>query len=412
MIFRVLKIANRVAYWAYVAQAKVRQLPNVVEDIRPRFLLDETLAAPDGERFAIAVKYSKNGLLDGFLDLLDALQRQNVNVVVVCNGRPSEQDLDALRSRTHRLLVRKNIGRDFGAYRAATLHLAAGGVNPSRVLYFNDSLVYLPGPQLDQMIGAFIQSSYDLAGAFENHEHEHHVGSFAFSISGRVFADPAVLRFWRRYKSYDLRPHAIHRGEIGLSRVVKSRGYAVDVIYSVDRLLEALSRLSLAELLSLVRYLPSNAAAQPFSEWIQEPLDASRLLTLLRDQVAYRASGKTPTISDFRNQKGVRDVRARLAGEFEQDQLMREWLIDRLLGTFMNSSQVHFGFGLFHTVLYSPVLKKDLLAHGVFLEHQCARILETQAPEHRSRIIRELVNRGRPVRPSLMRRFKLENGLI
>jgi hypothetical protein len=356
-------VANRIALTVYVWAVKLWEWPALLADEHPRFIVDEVVAPARGGDYAIVVKYARFGLDDGVAGLVAALSRQGVNVILVCNGQPLPEQLDRLRPDAHRVLVRRNIGRDFGAYRAATLLLEREGLVPDRLLYFNDSVIYLDGPELDRLIAALRQSPAGMLGAFENHETRHHLGSFTFCHAADVVADPAVRRFWRRYRAYSLRPHAILRGEIRLTTLVKSRGHRLDVIYSAQRLASALQQLPANELAGLWRYLPSRTRG---SEPVAGPDTPSR----------------------------------------------RDSLIEQLMASFMNSSQAHYGFGLFYRVLKAPIVKKDLLGRGVYLEHQCLRILDDLPPATAQAVVRLLANRGRPIQLRGLHRFRYRNGLI
>ncbi len=356
-------VANRIVLTIYVWVVKLWEWPGVLADERPRFVVDETVAPARGDSYAIVLKYAKFGLDDGVAELVAALARQGVNVILVCNGQPPAEQLERLRADAHRVLVRRNIGRDFGAYRAATLLLEREGLVPNRLLYFNDSVIYLDGPELDRLITALLMSAAGMLGAFENHETRHHLGSFTFAHSADVVADPAVRRFWRRYRAYSLRPHAILKGEIRLTTLVKSRGHRLDVVYSAQRLASALQQLPASELAGLWRYLPSR-------------------------------------------------IRGREAVGGPDSPILRDSLIDQLMASFMNSNQAHYGFGLFYRVLKAPIVKKDLLGRGVYLEHQCLRILDDLPPATAQAVVRLLANRGRPVRLRGLYRFRYRNGLI
>ncbi len=356
-------VANRIALTIYVWAVKLWEWPGLLADERPRFIVDETVAPARGDTYAIVVKYARFGLDDGAAELVAALARQGVNVILVCNGQPRPDHLDRLRADAHRVLVRRNIGRDFGAYRAATLLLEREGLVPNRLLYFNDSVIYLDGPELDRLITALRVTPAGMLGAFENHETRHHLGSFTFGQSADVVADPAVRRFWRRYRAYSLRPHAILCGEIRLTTLVKSRGHRLDVVYSAQRLAGELQQLSANELAGLWRYLPSRTRG---SEPVAGPDTLSR----------------------------------------------RDSLIEQIMASFMNSSQAHYGFGLFYRVLKAPIIKKDLLGRGVYLEHQCLRILDDLPPATAQAVVRLLANRGRPVQLRGLYRFRYRNGLI
>lgn len=356
-------VANRIVLTVYVWAVKLWEWPGLLADERPRFVVDEIVAPARGDTYAIVVKYAKFGLDDGVAELVAALARQGVNVILVCNGQPRPEQLERLRADAHRVLVRRNIGRDFGAYRAATLLLEREGLVPDRLLYFNDSVIYLDGPELDRLITALLMSTAGMLGAFENHETRHHLGAFTFAHSADVVADPAVRRFWRRYRAYSLRPHAILRGEIRLTTLVKSRGHRLDVVYSAQRLASALQQLPASELAGLWRYLPSR-------------------------------------------------IRGREAVGGPDSPILRDSLIDQLMASFMNSNQAHYGFGLFYRVLKAPIVKKDLLGRGVYLEHQCLRILDDLPPATTQAVVRLLANRGRPVRLRGLYRFRYRNGLI
>lgn len=377
---------------------------------------DETAAAPIGPVYAIVVKYSKFNLGEDFLDLLTSLRDSGVNAIVVCNGRMSDASHALLTQYAHRILVRDNVGRDMGAYRAATLYLHDQGLRPGRLLYFNDSVLYLKGKPLDGLVGRLSGSKYDVVGVFENHQHDHHVGSYVFSVSGNVFVDPQFQLFWRKYRPYDLRPHAIHRGEIALSRLLKRSGYGIDVVYSAERLADRLFAMTLVELTSLVRFMRPVYRMQPLKDLMARSLAARSLTGAIADREAKNAVvlPTTPTIgryaahhSSLRNATKATET----AGEVTET-LARHALIDSLMMEVTQGSQIHFGFGLYHRLLDSPIIKKDLLARSIYLEHDCVMILDRLPEETRATIMREIVSRGRPLAVRGVRRFLLQYGLI
>lgn len=241
----------------YLATKKLSQLPKILKERTPRIISDEICRPADGGGvYAIAVKYVKFGLSPDFLALLDSLAAASVNAIVVCNGEPDPQMKALLAAKAHRVIVRRNVGRDFGAYRAATLHLQAQGFRPARVIYLNDSVYYLAGPALDDLTRRLAASSYDVVGALENHAHSHHLGSYALSLSGAAFADPKIVRFWQRYRPYDLRPYVIKKGELRLSNTLRRCGYRFDTVYGAEKLADRLAAMRLAEIVDHMRYLP------------------------------------------------------------------------------------------------------------------------------------------------------------
>lgn len=405
-----IKLLDRLALHAYCAIVRMLQLPTILRERTPRFLDDEVLRPAEGARYAIVVKYAGFGVAQDFLDLLDALRRGGINAIVVCNGELRPDERSRVAALAHRILTRENIGRDMGAYRAATLHLKRSGLRPDRMLYFNDSVIYVAGAALDALVARLGESGgYDITGSFENHELAHHIGTFAFGISGEVFDDPAVLRFWERYRPYDLRPHCIHHGEIRWSMVTHQRGYRKDVIYSADRLALKLDAMDLPTLIGTLRYLPFG----PFRSYdVKALLEPARQATLLRDEERRSAKPafRTPTLSGYRVAR-TSAVQAATATEVS-GRITTEVLVNDMMGMIINGSQVHRGAGIFHRVMDSPLIKKDLLMRGLFVEHDCARFLDYMGVTQRERILRELINRGRPVYQRGWRAFQIRHGLI
>lgn len=407
----IYKMVNRLAAELYAAAVRTIETPDVLTELSPRFKSDKIIAPAVGDRFAIVVKYALFGMTEDFLHLLAALRRQNVNPIVVCNGDIDDSQLEKVSVAAHRVLIRRNIGRDFGAYRAATLFMHKNDIRPSRLLYLNDSVMFVNGPGLDAMVGALVNSEYDVVGAFENHEFIHHVGSYALSVNGKVFADPRIHDFWQRYRPYSLRPHAIRKGELAFSECLMKCGYKTDVVYSAEKLALRLDKMPLPELVEKLRYAPYGALrTYDLKALLSGAAETGEMLRGPPEQ----KSGRTPTIGEYAlalkshaNPGNDRGRRALIA-----DQILRESLVNYVMNCIVNGSQVHYGFGLFHRVMDSPLIKRDLLIRGLLLEHDCARILDYMPAHQREGIMRELLNRGRPLKFHGVRAFKLRNGFI
>lgn len=404
---------DKLMYHAYCTGVKVRQFPSVLRERKPSLISDEVLTEPTGGTYALVVKYSGFTLGDDYVGLLASLQEAGVNTIVVCNGRVNDTSYEVLKQYAHRILVRVNVGRDMGAYRAATLYLHDHGLRPDRLLYFNDSVAYVRGKGLSDLIGRLINSRYDVVGSFENHQFDHHIGSYVFSVSGAVFRDPRVQRFWRRYRPYDLRTHAIKHGEISLSRHLRRGGYGIDVVYSAERLAQRLYDLDLVSLIGLIQFMRPAFRLQPLDDLMARPLAARRLTKAFAEQD--ESSGTplpaTPTISSYTAHHAALLNSTRAVDEVAET-LARHALVDRLMLEVTQGSQIHLGFGLYHRILDCPLIKKDLLARAIYLEHDCNMILDRLPNDARASIMRELVSRGRPLNVQGMRRFLLNHGLI
>ncbi|SEF33390.1 rhamnan synthesis F family protein [Variovorax sp. NFACC27] len=435
-LLRMLRaMATRLAYHSYCTATKIRQWPLILRERRPAFLSDESQRPARGDVYAIVVKYAKFGLAPDFLDLLQSLEAGGVNAIVVCNGKLDAASHALLLRSAHRVLVRRNVGRDMGAYRAATLYLGEQGLEPGRMLYLNDSIFFLKSKELDDLVEALCQRRFDVTGAFENHEKSHHVGSYALAVSGKVFSDPDIQRFWQRYRPYDLRPHAILHGEVALSACLKQGGYSIDVIYGAEKLVHQLNALDLRGLIALTQVMRPAFRLQPLDGLMAQSMAALRLVEPLSVSSQARpaaaaaavepvapvltASG-TPTLASYRARRAqlaqqapppppapVDDQSFKVA-----EALARRALVDRIMMEVTQGSQIHLGFGLFRTLMRCPIVKKDLIARDIYFEHDCEMILQDVESEMRSMIVREMVNRGRPIFAQGRLRFLLDHGLV
>ena len=127
--------------------------------------------------------------------------------------------------------------------------------------------------------------------------------------------------------------------------------------------------------------------------------------------------GKPPALSAIERGVGVRrqgGPAARSPHELALSQatrgLAKQALIDLMIGDIANRSQVHAGFGLYHVLMGSPMVKKDLVQRLVFSEQDCSLILGDVPEATRAAIMRTLINRGRPVHWRGLRAFRVHFG--
>lgn len=433
--------AVQIILWFYTAAAKLRQMSAVRRERQPHFESDEVVTAARGNVYAIVVKYAGHGESGNLSVLLEALRRAQVNTVLVCNGEISPEERRVLSLQVHRVIVRRNIGRDFGAYRAATLAMLTEGLQPARVLYFNDSLLYIEGSELDRLVAEFIFSDFDVVGLAENQYH-HHVGSFALSVNGAAFAHPQFRRFWRDYAPYDLRKHTIYAGELGLTSALKRIGCSIDVLYDMTRLSRKLRDMPLHDVVDAMRWLPIGFRRHTLMNVLDLSVSAHGLVLRVGalapvnagpsalapagdpDPAGTPVCGGCLSLREAPGRAALLNPKASVAaipqtGEELQNmaqsaqRMSRQLLIDHMLEHVSSGSQLHFGFGLFYRLMGCPVVKRDLFSRGLYREQDCADILDNVPAPTRQRLLRELINRGRlDMQLGAWQRLLVRNGML
>ena len=201
---------------------------------------------------AIFVIYQKNGLTFSVKNMVEALIAHHVRVVVAVNGEVSSEVKDYLESNCHRVIYRKNTGRDFGAYQDA-LSIEVPD-RYQKVLLINDSVFYFK-KNLKKLIGDTLKSQHDWVALFDNYNIAYHAQSFFLCFGHEVLRSKTFKAFWRKYRPFNLRHYVIRYGELELSRVLLDAGHHCHVVANGADLRERLQSLGAAELARLKDFL-------------------------------------------------------------------------------------------------------------------------------------------------------------
>ncbi len=322
-------------------------------------LSTQVLRETTGGIFCVFHLFVKHRLPASTRRALEALGALGVNLVIVSNGPIPVEDLPLLEGLAHTIIIRRNIGRDFGGYRTGVLHVL-DKCAPDRLLVINDS-VFFAEKGLAAFFGALCNGG-DYVGAAENHEFGYHVGSYALGFGPRVFRHPEFRAFWQNFKLSELRPKVIKTGEIGLNRLVIGRiGAKPEVVFSPRRLGLALNRLSLVELIDTAARMPGSFPERDALKTLRSTAE-SWFEGEAEDAAADEVSSSTRPV----------DAAAALAGASPDAVLglvaksYRGKLERGLMDFVFRGSQIHWGALPFVRHLDCPLIKADLVLRGIY----------------------------------------------
>ena len=188
---------------------------------------------------AIFVIYQKGQIPFYIKNVLNVLNALHVNVVVTVNEDIGNEQINWLIENCHLCILRKNFGRDFGAYKDAIDILDLESYQ--KLLLINDSLIYF-SKNLNILFKNFIDSPRMVVALNENFDKFWHAQTHLLALDKKVFLSNNFKKFWSKYRPFNSRPHSIFNGEIKFSRDVLSF-YAIDreVIYGINKILLAFS---------------------------------------------------------------------------------------------------------------------------------------------------------------------------
>ena len=197
------------------------------------------LEAISSNGVAIVALYPRAGILSSVNRLVDSLVKSNFSVLVVMNQSPmSDEWYKSLSHKQIEILIRPNIGRDFGAYKIGYLHAEKNGylADTDRLLFANDSVLY--GSESINFVKSMLKIDRPWHAMFVNYQFHIHAQSFFQVFAKEIFQGKAFSKFWHGYYPSELRHHAINNGEVGLSSTCLGLGFSPVSYVSAKSILE------------------------------------------------------------------------------------------------------------------------------------------------------------------------------
>ena len=213
-------------------------------------------------KVAIYVIYPKLGILESHLAAVECIANAGYSPLIVSNLPLPKKEIGRLRPQAWQLIVRKNLGYDFGGYREGILHVRNLLPSLERLALLNDS-TWFPVPRDVHWITQAENLGVDLAAASDSASprrvagdrastfvwrrladlRNHHYSSFALSIDERVLKDPNFLKFWRDLRLSNEKYRTVKWNEIGFTKWIIRNGYSHAATLDVSSLDHELTNL-------------------------------------------------------------------------------------------------------------------------------------------------------------------------
>lgn len=233
-----LHALNRARRYAGSWIALVASLPRSPHQIAARWPEGEATLGP---RVAILVHWDRRGRLgEPVRHYLAALREAGLSVVLVSNaGRLTADAWEAARALADVVIVRRNIGYDFGAMREGLEACGLPRADTEMVLIVNDSL-YGPLAPLSETLARIDFTQADFWGATESWQRRYHLQSFFLAAGRRALDSVAWKRFWAGVRPIRSKSWVIRRYEVGLTGALLAGGLSCAAIWPYPALASAL----------------------------------------------------------------------------------------------------------------------------------------------------------------------------
>jgi lipopolysaccharide biosynthesis protein len=134
------------------------------------------------------------------------------------------------------ILIRRNIGYDFAAWREGLDYLKLPRGNTDMLLIANDS-VYGPLRPLDPILAQIDFDAAELWGATESWQTRYHLQSYFLLAGRRALTSEAWRRFWQNVRPVQSKQWVIRHYEVGLSQALIRGGMRCAAIWKYTDLI-------------------------------------------------------------------------------------------------------------------------------------------------------------------------------
>ena len=194
---------------------------------------------PLGPRVAVFIHFDRRGAVGAHtVRYVRALSEAGLSVVFVTNsGLLRPEAMAALQPLCAGVIVRRNIGYDFGAMRDGIETLRLPRADTESMLLVNDSLYGPLGP-LGPALGRMDFAKADVWGATDSWQGCYHVQSYFVAVGRKVLDSAVWRRFWSGVRPVKSKIWVVLRYELGLSRALVRGGFDVAALWRYHDLIE------------------------------------------------------------------------------------------------------------------------------------------------------------------------------
>lgn len=185
-------------------------------------------------RLAVFAHYDAQDEIKRFIvDYLRALSGECERVLFISTARLSEGELAKIQGLCAEVVLRENIGFDFGMWRDA---IERTNLEEWDELVLTNSSVFGPLHPLGPIFERMTSDPCDVWGMTENIEIAWHLQSYFLVFRRSLLRSPVFRQFWSGVLPFKDKNQLIRSYEIGLSRLLLDYGFKLGVAFPTAKL--------------------------------------------------------------------------------------------------------------------------------------------------------------------------------
>jgi len=189
------------------------------------------------EKLVLFVHFDRNGIVrQQLLGYMREFIANGRSIIFVTNsGKLRARDEAELRGLCTAVIIRRNRGYDFGAWRDVIEYLRLPRPETKEIILANDS-VFGPLRPLAGMLEKFDYAAADVWGLTESWQYRYHLQSFFLAFGPAAIHSEAFKKFWESVYPVPVKPYIVRAYEIGISQVMLKAGLRCAAIWSYESL--------------------------------------------------------------------------------------------------------------------------------------------------------------------------------
>ena len=177
---------------------------------------------------------------------LEAIKNSGFEIIFISTcAHLNQSDIDKLSYICRAVIIRENIGLDFGSWAEVINHYPEL-LEADSLIIANDS-VYAPLENLSSYMSRMNKQGCDFWGISECYQIKPHIQSYFIHFNRKVLQSSAFRLFWSSYKHIDDKKKLIEKCEVSLTQILSQKGFSygsafgesnifssMDEIYSIN----------------------------------------------------------------------------------------------------------------------------------------------------------------------------------
>ena len=206
--------------------------------VRSRSYITDTILGSDpchgSDSAAVFCHYDARGVVHDYVrHYLERLCDAHFRIFLVSNApRLSPEAIAILTPFCAKIIHRRNVGYDFGAYKEGILSIPALE-ELARLLITNDS-VYGPLQPLEDCLSAMSPDKADVWGLTDSYEFRYHLQSYFLLFHRAALQHESFERFWKDLPFVSAKWWVIYYGEVALTQGLARAGLRVQSPLAYD----------------------------------------------------------------------------------------------------------------------------------------------------------------------------------